>query len=1048
MRSFTRLSLTVTAFAALCYAAMQPGPQTSAAEEPAESTKSKPAVDFDAQIKPLLAAHCVKCHGPKRQEGGLRLDRRDPAFRGGDSGKVILAGNADQSELLRRISADEGERMPPVEKGNKPLSKEQVALLRKWVDGGANWPKDSGRLTVESDHWAYQPVKDVRPPKFDEAAAKRWVRNPIDGFVLAGLRKKGIEPSPAADRYTLIKRLYYDLVGLPPKPEDVDAFVNDKSPRAYERVVDRLLNSDHFGERWGRHWLDMARYADSDGYEKDNPRPNAWRYRDWVIDAINRDVPFDEFTRQQIAGDLLADRSEMKQLATAFHRQTLTNTEGGTDQEEFRVEAIFDRVATTGTVWLGLTVGCAQCHTHKYDSITQSEYYQLFAFFNNGDETTTEVARSPEDVKRYEREKAAYDAKRKTLEDRLAELKASKVDRLPAWETKLKEELAEEAGNVIRRHDLTFTAAKAKSAAKITRQKDGAHFVSGDNPEVDVYTLSATTDVQAVTGFRIDALTHKSLGGNGPGRTGHGNFVLNRFRVYAKSPDGKETEVPLAAATSDFSQNGFPAKDALSDKPRSGWAVSPQLGKPHWIEFRTKKALQSPESPLQLRFVLEQNYGGQHTLGRFRLRAVTGTRPGNPVPENVRKAIAVAPEKRTAKQKAEVLDYFANTLPDVKKLNGEIAALKKQAPESPYMKVRVVTQRTKNPRDTYVLRRGSFLEPIKDQPVKPDAFAVLPELKPRNPNGTPDRLDLANWLVDPKNPLTPRVTANHVWKHLFGEGLVATVNDFGVRGEKPSYPELLDWLAAELVRRKWSRKELIRTIVTSSTYRQSSKHRPELVETDPQNKLLARQNRFRVEAEIVRDVYLEAAGLLSHKIGGPSVFPPMPADVAALSYAGNFRWNISKGEDRFRRGMYTFFKRTAPHPNLTTFDCPDSNTTNVKRRNSNTPLMALTTLNNIVFVESSQAMAKRILNEKNLQTDADRIRRAFRLCVARPPSDAETEEIHGLLEESRRWYSDHPKEAAKLVGEYGPKDAPPAEAAAWTATCRIIMNVDEFLTRE
>jgi len=1076
---FTRLRFVPPFLAMMLTVAVLFLPATFAREKPrAKSGKPgrAPTVDFAKQIQPIFAAHCVKCHGAGKQEGGLRLDHRTPALRGGDSGKVLVPGKSADSAIIKRITAkDDSEKMPPPDKANKPLTAEQIALIRKWVDEGAVWLDDGKRLTVKSDHWAYQPVKDVTPPTFTDAAAKRWIRNPVDAFVLAKLRAAKLKPSPVADRYTLIRRLYYDLLGFPPAPQDVDAFVRDKSPDAYEKLVDRLLRSKHFGERWGRHWLDKARYADSDGYEKDRPRPDAWRYRDWVIDAINRDLPFDQFTREQLAGDLLPNATDMQKLATALHRQTLTNTEGGTDKEQFRVEAIFDRVATTGTVWLGLTVGCAQCHSHKYDPISQTDFYQVFAFYNNGDETTTRVPISKEAVAKYERDKAAFGAEQKRLQTQLAALRKKLAGGgVTEWETKIRTKLQATAKTAVRFHDLDVRSVKAKSGAKFQRQKDGSYLAPGVGPETDVYTVVAETTQKELTGIRLDVFADPKLPSRGPGRTPHGNFVLTSIRVEASAtPDFKKRQaIKLTSAAHDFAQGQFPAKNALKRSPRTGWAISPQMGRNHWAVFTTGKPV-TFQRPMFLRIVLEQRYGGQHTIGRFRVQTRTGTDADMIVPPDVLTALNSPAEKRTAKQRELLAHHAALANAEYKKLNDQLVALQKKEPKPPVMTVRVISQRTANPRTTHLLRRGDFLQP--QGKVQPDVPAVLPELKPRRKNGVPDRLDLANWLVDPRNPLTPRVTVNHIWSHLFGAGLVVTMNDFGVRGEKPSHPELLDWLANQFVGRianpsvngngaslgadglairptvhakPWSRKAIIKLIVTSATYRQSSRHRPELEEIDPQNRLLARQNRFRVEAEIVRDIYLEAAGLLSKKIGGPSVFPPMPPDVAALSYAGNFKWKTSPGEDRYRRGMYTFFKRTAPHPNLTTFDCPDGNTTSVQRRTSNTPLMALTTLNNAVFIEAAQALAKRVLTEKDLQTDDSRLRRAIRLCVSRQPTSKEITAFHTLLESSRRWYSGHPKEAAQLVGQYQPKDVSPAEAAAWVATCRMVMNVDEFLTRE
>ena len=1006
---------------------------------PPKSAPARRTVDFNTQIKPILTAHCLKCHGARKQEGGLRLDHRATALRGGDSGQLLVPGKSTESEIAKRISAkDESERMPPVEKGNKPLTAQQIALIRKWIEEGAHWPDDGKRLVVTSNHWAYQPIKTIAPP----TVAGAWIRNPIDAIVLSRLRKRGLKPSPAADRYTLIKRLSYDLIGLPPDPKDVDAFVNDESPDAYEKLVDRLLKSKHFGERWGRHWLDKARYADSDGYEKDRPRPNAWRYRDWVIDAINHDLPFDRFTREQLAGDLLPGATPMQKLATAFHRQTLTNTEGGTDKEQFRVEAIFDRVATTGTVWLGLTIGCAQCHSHKYDPITQAEYYQLFAFYNNGDETTMSVPRSAEALAAYNTARAAHDKQVKQFESQLAGLRKRLAPGMSKWEAALQAKLKAESQNKIRFHPMKILKLSSASGAKLTAQKDGSVLVTGRTPDKDTYTLNVVIPVDQVRAIRLEVLPDKRLPNRGPGRTPHGNFVLTHLSAVQTSGQVK-APIRLSRATQSFAQKKFPASGALQKNARTGWAISPQMGKAHTATFSLAKPLGHNAA---VRFTLEQNYGGQHVLGKLRLTAVTGTAPGLGIPRDVRVALGIPKAKRSAKQRAVLLERLATEDPSYRRLKAKLVALKKKSPKSAAMTVRVIAQRTRSPRKTRIMRRGDFLQPQAE--VQPEAPAVLHALKPRRKSTTPDRLDLANWLMHPDNPLTPRVSVNHIWSHLFGKGLVGTMNDFGVRGEKPAHPELLDWLAKEYIRRKWSRKAMIKLIVMSATYRQSSKHRRDLKEVDPNNRLLARQNRFRVEAETVRDIYLAASGLLSRKIGGASVFPPMPADVAALSYANNFRWNTSKGPDRYRRGMYTFFKRTSPHPNLTTFDCPDGNTTNVKRRTSNTPLMALTTLNNIVFVEASRALAKKVMTEKGLRSDTDRIQRAFRLCVARPPTEKEVAAFRSLLQESRRWYASHEKDAAKLVSNYQPKGKSPAEAAAWVATCRIVMNVDEFLTRE
>jgi len=1048
-------------------------------------------IDFEKSIRPILKSYCVGCHGLKKQEGGLRLDHRDAAVLGGDSGPVLKAGKHKESELYRRISSkDEDDRMPPVGLNAKPLSLKQIDLIKKWIDSGANWPKEKTRLKVVSDHWSFQPI---RKPKLPEVRGKNWGRNPIDRFVLKKIEEHGTTPSAEADRYTLIKRLYYDLHGLPPTPEKVKSFVEDKSPRAYEQLVDRLLASPHFGERWGRHWLDKARYADSDGYEKDRPRMNAWRYRDWVIDAVNRDMPFDQFTREQLAGDLLPHATEMQKLATAFHRQTLTNTEGGTDKEEFRVAAIIDRINTTATVWLGLTVGCAQCHSHKFDPISQTEFYQFFAFFNNGDERTTKVVRSESALKAYQVALAKHHKKLPPARRKLQIVKSRLMKGFSKWETKLANRL-KDSQSALKFHDLEILEAKTQSTAVIERREKGVLKVSGKNPSKDTYTLTVKIPAERINGFRLEALSDKSLPSKGPGRTPHGNFVVTHFKVERlgkQFPRGEPQKEPrplgsdersrsftpalsqrerepligfidpeqqgatgslpasairFSSADSDFSQKGFPPENALDKNPRTGWAIGPKMGRDHYATFFTRNSVKNKKDSIW-RITLEQNFGGQHSMGRFRIRAISGDTSLLKIPMNVRAALKQASNTRKPKERKTIEKYFLAQFPAYQKLESKFAKLQKKAPKSPYMNVRIIEARQSDRRKTHIFRRGDFLQPQNE--VQPETLAVLhPVERKRKPNEQLTRLDLANWLMSKKNPLTPRVLANDVWSHLFGKGLVRTPNDFGTRGEPPTHPKLLDWLANEYRRLNWSRKAFIKRIVMSSTYRQSSKNRTELSKKDAENRLIARQNRYRVEGEIVRDLYLSVSGLLDSKIGGPSVFPPMPADVAALSYAGNFRWKTSPGGDRYRRGMYTFFKRTSPHPNLTTFDCPDSNTTCIKRQTSNTPLMALTTLNNIVFVEAAEAMSKRILADEKLNTDKDRMVHAFSLCVARPPSSSELVQLVGLLNSARNFYKNQPEAAKKLVGKYAVPGKNVDESAAWMTTLRIVMNLDEFLTRE
>lgn len=1007
-------------------------------------------IDFVQDVQPLLKDRCWSCHGGEKQESGLRLDRRDLMMNGGDLGKILEPGKSDSSRLIHYVHGTDPDHIMPPE-GDR-LTKEQIGILRAWIDQGCEWPESANISTEENSHWAYQPIKIQTPAVVKDQS---WPRNEIDHFVLAELERRDIKPSPEADRFTLIRRLSLDLTGLLPTIEEIDSFVNDASPDAYEKLVDRLLASPHFGERWGRHWLDMARYADSDGYEKDNPRPDAYRWRDWVIDAINADMPFDQFTIEQLAGDLLPDATPMQRLATAFHRQTLTNTEGGTDQEQFRFEACFDRTETTGAIWLGLTVGCARCHSHKYDAISQREYYQLFSVFNNGDESTTTVPKSDADVAAYSGLKAAFDEKLSTLQTQLAEAQLTQAAEFTKWQQENLNSLKTAAKDPVKFHVLKQPAYSSEAGILFEQQNGGVVLVSGENPERAVYTITGQSDLQSVTGLRLDVFPDKSLPANGPGRVAHGNFVLSELtmEVASKADFSDAQRIEFANAKADFEQADRPwaARNVLDDDDQSGWAIAPQYGKEHWLTASLKHPLDLTSNSY-VRVRLSHQYGQQHTIGRFKLSLKTGIEPDAVLPENIVKALNQPEDQRSEEQKQQLQDYFNRQTSPLKELVTQIDELKKQEPPKPELAVRVVVQRTQNPRKTHVLRRGEFLNPLTELEVQPAGLATLPAFSTRENNGTGDRLDLARWLVSPENPLTPRVTANHIWRLLFGHGIVRTANDFGVRGEKPTHPELLDWLAADLMsgsgtQRAWSRKALIRRIVMSATYRQASKHRPELRDVDPQNLMLARQNRIRVEGEIVRDISLDVSGLLSHKIGGPSVYPPLPPGIAELSYAGNFQWAESKGEDRYRRGMYTFFKRTSPHPNLITFDCPDANSTCIERQSSNTPLQALTSLNNETFAETARAFARRLLST-DAADDAARLSYAMRLCVARTITPEEHVQLQALLDDSKAWYAAHPDQAGQLIGKETVSGVPSETAAAWISVARVLLNLDEFITRE
>ncbi|MGV3662730.1 MAG: PSD1 and planctomycete cytochrome C domain-containing protein [Prosthecobacter sp.] len=986
-------------------------------------------MDFVRDVQPLLAEHCLECHGPDDSKGGLVLTSRELALKVLKSGEHgIVPGKPDASGMIARLtSTDEEEQMPPPKHRSKhPIKARDIEVLRQWIAEGAKFEA----------HWAYKAV--VRPKG-----------QGIDEFIRAKLAEKGISPSAEADRTTLIRRVHYDLLGLPPTLQEVDAFVKDTSPKAYETMLDKALASERFGERWGRHWLDMARYADSDGYEKDRARPDAWRFRDWVIRAINEDLPFDQFTIEQLAGDLLPEATPEQIVATAFNRQTLTNTEGGTDQEQFRIEACMDRTETIGAVWLGLTVGCARCHTHKYDQITQKEYYQLFAYFNNGDEVERQVPTSPQEWAAYEAKNGTAVKKLIPLRKALDAAKAELPVKLPEWEKGVKERLAKAvAAKTVQKFEPLPVATATATSAKLQPQADGSFLAAGKAPKTDHYTLTISSHAKPVTAVQIEALPDASLPNQGPGQFGNGNFVLTR--VTATLQRGKSSEeLVLHSPKADFEQKGFTAATVLDADDQTGWAVSGAHGKKHVLTLQ----LAAPvllESGDVLTLRLEQDYTKKtgHTLGRFRVLAASEETEDSIAPADVRKVLSEEPKRRNPVTIQPLWAWMGKMDAEVVAADRALKAAEAKLPRQPIMNVRVIAQRTNSPRETRLLYRGDFLQPA--DVVTPAALATLPPVKGSS------RLDLARWLVGPSNPLTPRVTVNHFWTRLFGEGLVHTVADFGVRGEPPTHPELLDWLADEFMRQGWSRKKLLRTIMLSATYRQASALSPRpdkemavIQETDPKNYLLWRQNRLRVEGEIVRDLHLAASGLLSAKVGGPSVYPPMPPDVAALSYANNFKWATSTNEDRYRRGMYTFFKRTAPHPDLTTFDCPDANLSNVRRTVSNTPLQALTTLNAEAFSEAAQALARRVLGDPSLKDDAARLAQAFRLCVARAPSPQETASLQKLLDESRHAYENAPAEEAKAAaGSHALASVPAIENAAWVATARIILNLDELITRE
>jgi hypothetical protein len=1041
--------------------------------------QSAGVVDFATQILPVIEARCVRCHGEAKQKAGLRLDTRAAALAGSAFGAtpVLVPGDAAASVLWQRIAhEDEEERMPPSGDG---LTAEELDAFRQWIDAGSPWPDElAGDAEVEK-HWAY--VAPV-PPELPAAARwDAWVTSPIDAFVSRG--RGDVPPAPPADPATLLRRVSLDLTGLPPTPEQVLAFEAEPSEAAYTRHVERLLASPHYGEHQAAAWLDQARYADSHGYEKDDRR-TMWRWRDWVIEAFNADKPFDEFTVEQLAGDLLPDPTTEQLIATGFHRNTMVNNEGGADPEEFRVAAVTDRVDTTATVWLGSSLGCARCHDHKYDPFKQREYYELYAFFNQSEDVGNSDAPridapTPELASEHER----------IMED-IARLDAELSTQTPQLDVELAAWMAER-GRGVHWMPLRPDATRAEQGSRLAVLDDHSVLAFGDLPGSDTYEVAARLPAGPArfTGLRLEVLTDESLPGGGPGRPSHQNFVLSELSVTwsggedhvgadasggvgggagagAGADTGAGTEagartLPLASAVADFHQVGepeWPAADVIDGDRGTGWAIAGGTGSPHQIVFAFAEPLRL-EAPGELRVRMEQAYGSGHLIGRFRLSLTTEdvSGPGGLVPPDVERALARfgasgRAESRTDESHADergaeriaertdeqalVEDWFRGRAPSLAEARALRAGI-----VLPRLPTALVMRDRDEPRETHVLERGSFLSP--GDPVSAGVPAVLNDLPSRG--GT--RLDLAHWLVSPQNPLTARVTVNRIWARLFGTGLVATEDDFGSQGEPPSHPELLDWLACEF-QRTWSVKSLLRAIVSSSTYRQSSAAPPEAWRDDPYNRLLARGPRLRVSGEGVRDIALASSGLLSREVGGPSVFPPQPAGTWAMTYSSD-RWNESRGPDRYRRGMYTFWRRTAPYPTFQLFDAPSRELACTRRDRTNTPLQALATLNDPAFVECAVALAGRLLEDVGESvSDVARIEQGYRLCVARAPTPSETEVLLVLVAEQRAAFAQDPEQAEALVPMTS--DAPgldTVELATWTVLANVLLNLDETLTK-
>ncbi len=1140
-------------------------------------------VDFNKQIRSILSNKCFACHGPDegKLQAGLRLDNPSTAIKPLESGvTAIVPGKPDESELIARItSTDPDVRMPPAEFG-KPVTEAEIATIRHWIEQGAPYAM----------HWSY--VKPTRPavPAVPEPF-RDWPRNSIDDFALSKMLVHGLKPSPEADCTALARRLFLDLTGLPPTVAEVDAFVNSTDPEAYEKLVDDLLQRPAYGEHWARQWLDLARYADSAGYA-DDPERTIWAYRDWVIRAFEKNMPFDQFTREQLAGDLIANPSEDQLIATAFHRNTMTNSEGGTNDEEFRNVAIVDRVNTTLAVWMGTTMACAQCHTHKYDPITQAEYFRVFAVFNNTEDADrrdesplVELYTSEQiDLKQSLTEQIA--ALKKVIDNPTEAIVASQA----AWEAKLNA-------------SSDWTPLKPST---VTRANGSDAVVADDVVQIptaadkDTYTISIPVGHaddgrgnvklpnQSIDAIRLETLPDESLPGKGSGHAG-GNFVITQVKAqwvpddrlellmkaryvrieipgkqkilslaetqvfsegnniatsgkatqsstaYAGPPeyaidgntDGefsnksvthteisddpwweldlgslrpieklmlwnrsgesysrlndfsvklldeerhvvheqtvKEAPNPsfefaptgvrdltFQAALADYQQVGFPSDSVLNGKPNAdtGWAIGGATAETHGLVLVLTEPFSSPK-PGTIRFVIEQNSNHkQHLLGKFRLQATDDDAlvKRARLPKAILATLNQPSQSREANTAAEFARYYREQeAPELAPQRAELATATKQlANLKPATSVPVFRELVNNRRATHLQYRGNYLDQGPEvTPGVPAAFNPVP-------NGNEvNRMVLADWLMDENNPLTARVLANRYWETLFGRGIVVTSEEFGSQGETPTHPELLDWLATEIIANDWDLHKLLKLLVTSATYRQSSKVSAEQVLADRDNRWLGRGPRVRLSAEMVRDQALALSGLLSAKRFGPPVKPVQPNLGLSAAFGSSTDWKTSDGEDRRRRALYTTWRRSNPYPSMATFDAPNREVCTIRRNQTNTPLQSLVTLNDPAFVEAAQGLARSTL--QNEGSDTVKIAGAFRKCLLREPTDIELKSLLALFVDSQTQLTAQPEEAKRLATDpLGPlpDGLSSIDAAAMTVVCNVLLNLDEmFLKR-
>ncbi len=994
----------------------------------ADAAGSGDHVEFNRDVRPILSDTCFKCHGfdKNSRKADLRLDIPAEAFAKHKKITPIVPGKPLESEVFRRMMTDNPDDLMPPPKSNLSLTPAQRDTIKRWIEQGA----------VYQPHWAFIPPKTPAVPTVKNAA---WVRNPVDAFILAKLEHEGIAPSPEADKATLIRRVCLDLTGLPPTPAEVAAFVSDSSPQAYENLVDRLLKSPRYGERMAIDWLDAARYADSNGFQGDRDR-TMWPWRDWVIHALNSNMPFDRFTVEQIAGDLLPGSTVSQKIATGFNRNHMLNGEGGRIAEESRVDYVMDRVETTGTVWLGLTIGCCRCHDHKYDPLLQKDYYQFYSFFNNVAESgAVDAGGNANPVMRIVREKddAGLIALRENLAAAEADLASqqSQIDSgQAAWEksvTPVEWTVADIA---------TF---KSEGGATFKMLPDKSLLVSGANPVTDVHEVTLRTDQVELRSLRLEAMRDPSLTEGGPGRAlDHGNFVLDTIEAQAVSvADPKLVKkIIFATAHADYSQPGWDVVGAIDKDPKTGWAVF-GTKVTRTAQFTFAEPVGFPGGT-ELRFRFHyQTSNRNHSMGRFRLSLTSGTA----LPPDIASILHTPADDRNDTQKKLLNDYYRSSVDaSSRDLIAAVAAAKRRLED--YEKsqpLTMVMQELPKPRPAHILIRGVWDKPGEAVTANTPGF-----LPPLPAGATANRLALAQWLVDPANPLTARVTVNRYWQTFFGIGLVKTSEDFGVQGEPPSHPDLLDWLATHFIAEKWDVKAMHRLIVTSAAYRQSSRVTPELLERDPANRLLARGPRYRLSSSAIRDQALLLSGMLVERVGGPPVRPYQPAGVWEDATFGTIKYQQGHGEDLYRRSIYTFWRRIVAPTEM--FDTSNRNVCTVRLPRTNTPLQALVLMNDVTYLEAARNLAQRVMLAAGPAPEM-RLALAFRTATGRAPTDPELRILaNGLQRELIRYRADTTAAMKILSHGESPRDPKldPAELAAYTAVVSTILNLDEVVTKE